>query len=196
MKGKKVELRVVHAHETGPVKIVADAAMSTAGQHGGRLLPVILIDTSDRPDIAELIRVHESLGPGDVKVQWGKPEGKDHRGTVALFLTFIRPMEVFMILEFNVIGRGFLVEQILNGNGIYLAEAQGAEDRLHKNPSRARVLAEVPDTGFRDTWDNIFFKHLTQHFQRKGLNRSRARQSASSTIAELRTIGSFKMRDS
>jgi hypothetical protein len=196
MKTKRTEIRFVATHETRPVRIIADAAISRQGRHGGRLLPLILIDTSDRPDIAELIRVHESLGPGDVKVQWGKLEGKAHLGTVALFLTFIRPLEVFMILEFNIVRQGFLVEQILAGNGIYLAEAEGEGDRLRKNLDRAKVLAEVPDTGFRNTWDAIFIKHLAKHFRNKGLSRSQSRQAARSAIEEWQKIGSFKMRDS
>src|SRR6266853_4244348 len=98
MKAKKTEIQVHHPREARPVRIVADAAVSVRGLHGGRLLPLLLLDTSDRPDIAELIRVHESFGTGDVKVQWGQVQG--HEGTVALFLTFIRPLELFMVLEF------------------------------------------------------------------------------------------------
>ena len=70
MKAKKSAIQVRHPSETRPVRIVHDAAVSTRGLHGGRLLPVLLLDTSGRPDIAEFIRVHESFGPGDVKVQW------------------------------------------------------------------------------------------------------------------------------
>jgi hypothetical protein len=158
MKAKKTEIHVHHSHETRPVGIVADAAVSTRGRHGGRLLPLLLLDTTDRPDIAEFIRVHESLGPGDVKVQWGKVEAKGQEGTVALFLTFIRPLEFFMVLEFNIARQGFLVEQTLLGHGIYLARAEGEDDRLIKNPGRPKVIVEVPDAGFRDTWDDIFHK--------------------------------------
>lgn len=197
MKTKRTKIRLVGTHdERRPVRIITDAAISTRGRHSGRLLPLILIDTSDRPDIAELIRVHGSLGPGDVKSQWGKLEGKGHEGTVALFLTFIRPLEVFMILEFSVVRHGFLVEQILTGNGIYLGEAQGEGDRLQKNLDRPKVLAEVPDTGFKDTWHAIFTKHLEKHFRNKGLNRSQSRQAARSAIEEWQKVGSFKMRDS
>jgi hypothetical protein len=196
MKAKKTEIRFGDAREMRPVRIVADAVVSTRGRHGGRLLPLLLIDATDRPDIAELIRVHESLGPGDVKVQWGKIEAKGHQGTVALFLTFIRPLEVFVVLEFNIAKQGFLIDQTLVGNGIYLAEAQGEDDRLKKNPDRPKVLVEVPDTGFGNTWNDIFHKHLERYYRSNGLNRSQSRQAARSVIEEWRKLGRFKMRDS
>jgi hypothetical protein len=120
--------------ETRPVRIVADAAVSTRGRQGGRLLPLLLLDTSDRPDISELIRLHQSSGPGDVKTQWGKVEGGGHEGTVALFLIFIRPVELFVVLEFEIVRHGILVEQTLNSRGLYLTEALGKDDRFIKNP--------------------------------------------------------------
>jgi hypothetical protein len=157
------------------------------------MLPVLLLDTSDRPDIAEFIRVHESFGPGDVKVQWGQVEG--HEGTVALFLTFIRPMELFMVLEFNIVQQGILVEQALTGQGMYLTRAEDAADRLRKKIDRPKVIIEVGDTGFRKTWDDLFHKYLAKDFRDKGLSRSESRRAARSAIEELRKLGSLRMRD-
>lgn len=47
-KPKQVEVRLHHPREAHPVKIVADGAISTVGLRGGRLLPVLLLDTSER----------------------------------------------------------------------------------------------------------------------------------------------------
>ena len=195
MKPKTIEVQLHHEREASPVRIVADAAISTRGRHGGRLLPLLLLDTTDRPDIVEFIRAHQSLGPGDVKVQWGKVEENGHEGTVALFLTFIRPIELFMLLEFNIAKQGFLVEQILMGQGLYLARAEGEDDRFKKNPDRRKVIVEVPDTGFRGTWDAQFHKHVAEDFRNRGLSRSQSRQAARSVIDEWRKLGSLKMHD-
>jgi hypothetical protein len=193
MKAKKTEIRVHHPREVHPVRIVADAAISTRGLHGGRLLPVLLLDTSDRPDIAEFIRVHDSLGPGDVKTQWGQVER--HEGTVALFLDFIRPIELFILLEFNIVRQGVLVEQTLTGQGLYLARAEDADDRLKKDFDRPKVIVEVPNTGFGETWDDLFHKYLAKDFRDRGLSRSDSRRAARSAIQELRKISSLRMRD-
>jgi hypothetical protein len=193
MNARKLEIEIRNPREARPVRIVADAALSTIGLHGGRMLPVLLLDTSARPDIADYIRVHESLGPGDVKVQWGQVEG--HEGTVALFLNCIRPMELFIVLEFDIVRQGILVEQTLTGGGMYLTRAEGEDDRLMKNIDRPKVIVEVGDTGFRKVWDKLFRKHLAKDFRNKGLNRTDSRRAAHSAIEELRKFGSFRMRD-
>jgi hypothetical protein len=49
-----------------------------------------------------------------VNTQWGQVDG--HDGTAALFLKFIRPMELFMVLEFDIAKKGFMVDQILTAS--------------------------------------------------------------------------------
>jgi hypothetical protein len=193
MKPRKTELQVRDPRESRPVRIVADAAVSTRGRQGGRLLPVLLLDTSERPDLAELIRVHQSLGPGDVKTQWAQLAG--HEGTVALILNFIRPIELFVILEFDIVKQGILVEQTLTGHGLYLTQAEREDDRLMKNPDRPTVIVEVSDSGFGEIWDDLFQKHLTKHFREKGMGRSDSRRAARSAVGELRRLGGLRMRD-
>jgi hypothetical protein len=192
MKAKTIEIRV-HPHESRPVRIVADAIASTRGRQGGRMLPVLLLDTSQRPDLAEYIRVHRSFEPGDVNTQWGQVAG--HEGTVALFLTFIRTMELFVVLEFETARQGILVEQTLRGRGLYLAQAESEDDRLMMNPDRLTVIVEVPDTGFDKTWNDLFHKYLAWDFREKEMSRSESRRAARSAIEELRKFGSLRMRD-
>src|SRR6185437_6225125 len=183
MKPKRTEIKVQHPHEVHPVRIVADAAVSIRGFQGGRMLPVLLLDTSGRPDIEELIRIHETLGPGDVKAQWGQPEG--HEGTVALFLTFIRPMEIFILLEFDIAQQGLLVTQILAGRGLYLTQARQEDDRLMKNIDRPEGIVEVPDMGFGKVWSDLFHKHPAKYFRNVGLSRADSHRGARSAIEEL-----------
>lgn len=79
---------------TGPgssktVPIVGDAAIATAILGEGRLIPVLIIDTSDRPDIGDLVKILQRPPLGDVTSQWGRLHW--HKKTVALILTFKRP---------------------------------------------------------------------------------------------------------
>src|SRR5436309_12905430 len=96
------------------IPIVHDAAI--AGPIADRrLLPVLFIDTSEHPDVRELLRVHEHLGSGDVEFNWGLSlESKDD---TILYLRFLRPMEVQVILLFDVRRQAILVEGILSGGG-------------------------------------------------------------------------------
>ena len=193
MKPQKSEIKLRHPREAQPIPIVSDAAISTRGVHGGRQLPVLLLDTSERPDIAEYIRIHEKLGPGDHRYQWGQIQG--HEGTVAVFITCIRPMELFFVLEFDIVKQGILVEYALGGEGIYLTKADGPGDRLTNNLNRPKVIFELGDTGFRKFWDELFRKHLAAHFREDGMSRSESRHAARSLIDELKKIGSLRMPD-
>src|SRR5439155_6801435 len=98
------------------VPIVHDGAI--AGPIAdGRLLPVLFIDTSERRDVRELLRVHEQLGSGDVEFDWGL--SLDNKDDAILYLRFLRPMEVKVILLFDVRRQAILVEGILSGGGAY-----------------------------------------------------------------------------
>ena len=53
------------------VPIVGDAAIATKSIGEGRIVPLIIFDENARPDLAELVRVHQELEPGDADCQWG-----------------------------------------------------------------------------------------------------------------------------
>ncbi len=114
-----------------------------------------------------------------------------HEGKVPLFLTFIRPMELFLIVELEIVRQGILVEQILTGN----AEAVGNDDRLIKNLDRPNVMVEAPALAFEQPWNDLFHKHLAKDYRIKGLSRSDSRRAARSAIEELRKLNSPRMRD-
>ncbi len=158
------------------------------------MLPVLLLDTSDRPDVAEYIRIQKSFEPGDVTFQWGHIEGHDE-GTVALFLNFLRPMELFMALEFDIVKQGILVELALTGHGLYLTKANAPDDRLKKDFERPKIIVEIGDTGFQEVWDKKFHEYMAKHYRKMGLGRAHSRRAARSVIEELRKLGSMKMRD-
>jgi hypothetical protein len=192
MKPQKAEICFL-PHEQKPVRIISDAGVSTRGVFGGRLVPLVILDTSNRPDIDELIRIHQvSLQAGDVKTQWAEVDG--HEGFIALILKFVRPVEANVIIEFDIPRQGVIVEQVLLGRGLYIQSGREG-DRFVKNSYHPRVLLEVPDTGFRDSWDSLFHQHMVKSFRAKGLSRSDAKRAARSFIEEWRKVGSFRMRD-
>src|SRR5262245_50724883 len=146
---KSVSFRT--AAEAVSVPIVADAAIATGGIAEGRLLAVLILDTSQRPDIDELVRLHEYMPPGDVGCQWASLHGIND-DSIALVLEFERPAELKVILEFEVRERGALVDLILRGRGFYLQPGRPG-DRLKTAFERPRILVDIPDTGFDEQWD-------------------------------------------
>ena len=193
LKSKQVEIPVKHPWEARPARIINDAAVATVGVGDGRLIPLVIIDSAERPDIEELVRVHEHLPPGDVKVQWGYL--KSDPESIALLLRFTRPAEVLLVLNFDIVRQGGVVDQILSSRALYLQPGREG-DRLSTTLDAKRILIEVPETGFSKTWDGILFKHLVKDFRRKGLPKHQAKEATKGFIEEWRKIGRFRPRAS
>jgi hypothetical protein len=184
-----IELR--HEREKDALRIVGDGAIAHASIGEGRLIPLVILDTSCRPDLEEHIRVHQYIGPGDVNCQWGQVMG--HENTVALILSFSRPSEVVAIVEFDLQrNHGILVEQILAAKALYI-QAGREGDRLKHDVNLPKVILEVPELGFRRYWDKIHWRHATAKMRERGLSRAGAKRAAKQAIEEMRKIGAVRV---
>jgi hypothetical protein len=179
------------AEEAQVVPIVGDAAIAAVGVGHGRLIPLIIVDMTNRPDLAEVIEAQLHLPAGDVVVQWGSlPKRHDH---IALILRFLRPTERVAIIEFDIARQGIVVEHILQSNGLYI-QAGKVGDRLKHDLSRPRMLIEVPDTGIRASWDQLYFDAVVKRARKEGLGRRDAKDVARKTLGQIREVAKFRMR--
>jgi hypothetical protein len=188
-KRHRIKKRIKTLHER-PVPIVADAAIATEWMGDGRLIPLVILDTTDRPDLEEFIRIHQYVSPGDADSQWATLE--DSSGRVALLLTFKKPMDMSAVLAFDPAKQGGLVDQIIRSRGLYI-QAGREGDRFIKSPDAPKVIVEIPDTGFAEVWNEIFFRAVVQRMRQEGLTRREAKQAAHSYIVSWRNFGSFRM---
>jgi hypothetical protein len=183
-----------HEREKDALRIVADGAIAHPSVGEGRLIPLVILDTSSRPDVEEYIRVHQYVGPGDVNCQWGQVAGHDE--TVALILSFLRPSEVVAIVEFDLQrNHGILVEQVLAAKALYI-QAGREGDRLKYDVNRPKVILEVPELGFRPYWDKIHFRHVSAKMRARGLNRTDAKRAAMQIIDKMLEVAAVRMRKS
>jgi hypothetical protein len=173
------------------VPIVADGAIAGHGFADGRLLPLLILDTSTRRDVAELLRVHEFLPVGDQRFQWAR--SRDTDDDVALYLRFIQPMDVELLLRFSVERQAILVEGILSGGGVWL-QAGKPGDRLATTMDANRVAIELPDTGFRPEWERFLLKRMTRVMSRRlGVSHRSARPAARKVITDMQAVARFRM---
>jgi len=181
-----------------PVKIVSDAAISSVEVTDGRFIPVLIIDTSERPDIDELVKFHDLTPSGDVRCTWGSNLAYKWKKTpidlskVALFLEFERPCETFINIEFDVLKNGAVIDTILASKIFYLQPGRKG-DRFSHDINRPKIGVEVPDTGFGELWDKLWHKSLVKKFKKTGLNRTDAIKAADDTIREIRKMYSYRM---
>lgn len=172
------------------VPIVGDAAIA-GPVADGRLLPVLILDTSARPEVAELIRVHRHLPSGDARSQWGSSRNDDD--VVLLQLWFEQPVAADVILPFSIERQAILVESMLSGGGVYL-QAGRPGDRLMERMGEPRILVDLPDTGFRPSWDDLLLARMTVVMSRRlGVPRRKGRAAAEAVIAEMRTLARLRM---
>ena len=187
----KVEVVLPNQVSGEPVPIVADGVIATVVLGEGRIIPLLILDTSKRPDIEDMVKAHKILPPGDVKIQWGRIRKLEN--TVSLILQFQRPSEILIILDFNVTNQGILVEQILKAKSLYLQPGRTG-DRLSTTMDKPKIIVEVPDSGFQKEWKKIWLKELTKMFRTKGLRRVEAKLAAETAIHEIQTISNFQIR--
>lgn len=190
MRNKKTIIEFKSKNDTGLVRIISDAAIATIDFGHGKIIPLVIIDTKTRPDIEELVRVHEHLQPGDVNFFWCEPDRPDHG--VGLLLKFVRPMNLTMMLLFNLERHAGLVDQILTARALYIQPGQDG-DRLIRTLDNKKILLDLPDNGFKKTWDRILLKQVTRQFREKGMRRGDAREAAQDFIAKWREFGETRM---
>ena len=179
------------AEEARVVPIVGDAAIATVSVGHGRIIPLIIIDTTERSDLAEMIRLHKHFPPGDIVVQWGVLPNRF--GHIALVLRFQRPIACAAVVEFEIVKQGILVEHILESNALYI-QAGKPGDRLKHDLERSKMLIKVPDTGIRAKWDKLYSDAIFKVARKDGLGRREAKEAARSYIEQIRKFAKFRTK--
>lgn len=172
-------------------KIVNDALVATPGVGVGGFIPFLILDTSRDQEVAELIRIHSHFTSGDVVCRWGW--SKDF-GIVALELEFVRPAQLRLALRFDVASQGCLVDKIIASGAVCI---QGGKhgDRLMNTWDSARILIDVPDTGFKAQWDRILPKGIVRKLKQTGVKSRLAKTLAPEIIQEWRKLDGFRTRE-
>jgi hypothetical protein len=183
-------VRVVEFPDEALVPIVSDGAIATVSLGEGRLIPVLIIDCSDRPKVLELILAHEHLPPGDVKVTWATKRFK--KSTIYLHLQFERPAQLDVLLPFDAGKNGILVDGILHSRGVYLQPKESAP-RVSQGLDKPKILVEVPDTGFMPIWNPIFADAVAKRMRQAGASRRAAHELSAEHILKMRELWSKRV---
>ena len=173
-----------------PVPIVGDALVATGTIAEGRVIPTVVIDTSERSDIEDLVRAQVQQPPGDVQSRWGQLSRSEHH--LALVLQFERPSNCLLILEFDVVEQGILIECILAAQALYIQPGREG-DRVPPILDTNRIIVEVPELGFREDWRKIWRKELVRYYRKEGLARGEAQEAAKTVISQMQEISSFRI---
>jgi hypothetical protein len=178
------------------VPIVGDGAIANPDVGDGRLVPVLIVDCSKRPDLLDLIRAHEHLPPGDVKVTWGGRLGWGgrilERHKVVLILEFERPSRLDAVLEFDIERQGGLVDLIVHAHALYLQPSESGT-RVIEGLQKPKISVEIPDTNFLPIWNDLYGAALKRVFRKKGLSSKEAELAKSEHIKRMRELSSIRI---
>jgi hypothetical protein len=181
---RRIKRRVSHPNLAKPLPIIHDAAIAAASIAEGRLVPVLIVDATVRPDVVTLVHAHdEPEQAGDAEFQWGRMQKS--RRTVSLFVDFKRPVETFVILEFVIARQGILVDRILRSGSFYLQLGETG-DNLVDNVEAPRILVSVPEIGFSERWEKLFHAELARELHSRGCRRRDAKRKAREVIKHTR----------
>lgn len=181
-KWNKVAIETLHEIEKIPVPIISNAVVGKSDFADGKMIPLLIIDTGNRKDIEDMIRAHSIEGTGDITSTWEKPTTVSK---LKLWLLVTNPSRCMILLEFNLVDHGVLVEQIVEAQGLFL-QAGKTGDRLSNTMNHNRILLEIPSRDFRDEWDRIWKKALFKDFRERGVSRVKAKEAVAELINQWR----------
>tara|TARA_B100000315_G_C14536071_1_gene568501 strand:- start:1054 stop:1617 length:564 start_codon:yes stop_codon:yes gene_type:complete len=182
--------KVHNISESLIVPIVKNGAIATQRIGEGRMVPVLIVNCSEKVELRDLIYAHKDSAPGDVSVTWATPKrGKDK---VYLQLKFTIPSSLEVFLQFDIKNLGGVVDGILHAKALYLQPTESGT-RVMDGLENEKILVEIPDTGFFPTWEKLYTGNLTKTFKKLGFSRSEAKQAADQHKAKLREIWVSRM---
>lgn len=166
------------------VPIVGDAGIASGMVGDGRFIPLLILDTSRRPDIADMIAIQANAPPGDVDSAWCQIQSgpKDH---LALLLQFHRPVELGVTLNFDLGQYGDAVELALRSRSLYLRGGKPG-DRYFTTINVPTMTVELGANFPHGQWTELWFKAIFRKLRREGLGRWESRRTASAYIARMR----------
>lgn len=165
--------------------IVEEGLMSTEGVGEGRMIPSLVIDVLGNKDIEDLIKVHDSITSGDVKMNW-RYDFFD-RSFFTLKLEFIKPMEITFGVKFKIASEYPLIDGIMESKGCYLQTGVKG-DKISKKLNDPKILIEVPDVGFKDKWNEILMSMIKKKYRKKGFSKRESIDVTRKHISEMRKM--------
>jgi hypothetical protein len=73
MAWEKKQIKFSTFEETIPLEIIGDGSVMVTEKFEGKMIPAIIFNKNQKPQLTELIRVHQFTQEGDIISTWQKP---------------------------------------------------------------------------------------------------------------------------
>lgn len=170
--------------------IVASSVVATSGVANGRNIPVVVVEDKSNNKIEEIIATHEFVPDGHCNSQWGR--GLANNKEIVLKLEFDNPIIRTVIIYFDIIKFGIVVDQILHSQCMYLMTGN-KDTKLVDDFNKNRILIEIPVYEFKDEWKSIYKNRFVKYLRKKkNLSKKEAQKIFDSMQQETSILKSFR----
>lgn len=165
--------------------LVGDGVIGNSKIADGRLIPVLILDTTIKKDLESLVQMHEQLGGGDVTSVWGY-HPFNHK-VVVLLLYFNYPIELKLAISFNVLKHSSIIDGILISRAVYLQPGIPG-DKISDNINAPKVVVEIPARTTFDKWDKILYKTISKKLKKQGIDKKVLKEETKKYISIRREV--------
>ncbi|MEL5450769.1 hypothetical protein PTR41_12935 [Serratia bockelmannii] len=167
------------------LELVGDGAIASSRTADGRLIPLIILDTSEKRDLFNLVELHGESELGDVMSVWGSDS--IIRKNVCLILIFERPIELRIAIKFNIDKHLNLIDGIIQSRAIYIQPGVKG-DKISQNINAPKILIEIPTRTTFAKWDDILKGRIEKKLKKEGVSRKEIKKSRDEHILTMRDI--------
>lgn len=143
--------------------VVASAAIATRGIANGKNVPVVFVEADHENRIQAILSIHKTTPEGNCTSSWGFTNNKK---VAVLVLDFSDPVQERVVLLFDVIKFGVLVDQILYTQCLFLMVGSESS-RLSLCLDEGRLQLEVPGEYYVEEWTKTYRKLYSKHLRKK-----------------------------
>jgi len=170
------------------VNIIANGSLAGPVREGVNI-PILVVDGTKIPALAEAIAAAKYERDGDVQTVWAQDRRTKN---FILHVQLLRPTPAEFLIVFAMPKQAILIDGILESGAVYLKPGKDG-DTFRSTFSDESLLVDVPTSEFNSRWPARYRGALMESLRRKGLNAKEARVGAEETYAKLRLITTLRM---
>ena len=143
--------------------VAASSAITSIGVANGRNIPVVFVPSDANKKIDDIISFHENVKDGNCITTWGLTTNKEY---AVLYLDFQDPIKQRVILFFDIIKFGIVVEQIMHSQCMFLTIGD-ENSKLSLCMNQKKLLVDVFCDDFKDVWSIVFKDKYAKYLRKK-----------------------------
>ncbi|MEM5496574.1 hypothetical protein WNY77_04090 [Paraglaciecola mesophila] len=171
--------------------LVSDGAMANPYAADGRLIPHLILDTHGDNSLLNLVKMHSDSPPGDVESRWASK--RFSKKFIYLSLTFERPVEFKLAIEFETNKHSALIDGIIQSRAVYIQPGKTG-DKLSHDVNAPKILVEIPAKTTFNNWDDILVKSVKKRLKKEGVSRKELSRVVSEYISTTREVWGRRLR--